>query len=237
MAKFSLRLDNNFCFLSHNTSTSQSSILLNRTSRKILHLQLSPSNHRLKLKILCSIKEKDNIKDEREKVGAGSGGLVNVVLVEELDRKVGLGRESGSREAGFDLVSPPWKNIPQRCKLIDTTSLGFVICNMDKVNLSVAIIPMSHQFGWNSSVAGLVQSSFFWGYAFSQLPGGWLAKLFGGRKVLEIGVLAWSLAMALVRVLADSWLDYSCQGFCVFVLNHVRQRSASTWNIVHDGKD
>ncbi|KAH0458078.1 hypothetical protein IEQ34_013393 [Dendrobium chrysotoxum] len=53
------------------------------------------------------------------------------------------------------------------------------------VNLSVAIIPMSHQFGWNSSTAGLVQSSFFWGYALSQLPGGWLAKLFGGRSLIS----------------------------------------------------
>lgn len=53
------------------------------------------------------------------------------------------------------------------------------------MNLSVAIIPMSHCFGWNSSVAGLVQSSFFWGYALSQLPGGWLAKIFGGRFVFE----------------------------------------------------
>ncbi|CAI0542662.1 unnamed protein product [Linum tenue] len=42
---------------------------------------------------------------------------------------------------------------------------------------------MSNQFGWSSSTAGLVQSSFFWGYALSQLPGGWLAKRFGGRSV------------------------------------------------------
>lgn len=204
MAKFTTRLDNNFCFLSHNTSTSQSSILLNRTSRKNLQLQLSPSKHRLNFEALCSIKEKENVKGEIEKVGGGasSGGLVNGVRVEELDRKTGLGRENASKEAGFDLVWPPWKNIPQRYKLIGTTSLAFVICNMDKVNLSVAIIPMSHQFGWNSSVAGVVQSSFFWGYALSQLPGGWLSKLFGGRKVLEIGVLAWSLATALVPVLA-----------------------------------
>ncbi|XVE63645.1 hypothetical protein DITRI_Ditri07aG0036600 [Diplodiscus trichospermus] len=202
MAKFSLRLDNNLCFLSHNTSTSQSSIFLNRNSPQNLQLWLSPSKHLLKFKVLCSIKEKENIKGEREKVSAGGGGLVNGVRVEELDGKAGLGRESGSSELGFDLVWPPWKNIPLRYKLIGTTSLAFVICNMDKVNLSVAIIPMSHQFGWNSSVAGLVQSSFFWGYAMSQLPGGLLAKLFGGRKVLEIGVLAWSLATALVPVLA-----------------------------------
>ncbi|KAG0461743.1 hypothetical protein HPP92_021723 [Vanilla planifolia] len=73
---------------------------------------------------------------------------------------------------------------------------------MDKVNLSVAIIPMSHQYGWNASTAGLVQSSFFWGYALSQLPGGWLSKLLGGRKVLEVGVMSWSLATMLVPLVA-----------------------------------
>lgn len=57
------------------------------------------------------------------------------------------------------------------------------------MNLSIAIIPMSHQFGWNSSTAGLVQSSFFWGYALSQLPGGWLAKTFGGRSVSNLRLL------------------------------------------------
>lgn len=35
-------------------------------------------------------------------------------------------------------------------------------------------------------MAGLVQSSFFWGYALSQLPGGWLSKIFGGRFVFFI---------------------------------------------------
>ncbi|KAK4481946.1 hypothetical protein RD792_012859 [Penstemon davidsonii] len=121
----------------------------------------------------------------------------------QLKEKGVLGEvKSGDGEVGFDWNWPPWKNLPQRYKLIGTTSLAFVVCNMDKVNLSIAIIPMSHQFGWNASVAGLVQSSFFWGYALSQLPGGWLAKIFGGRRVLQFGVLAWSLATALVPLLA-----------------------------------
>ncbi|XP_020100833.1 probable anion transporter 6, chloroplastic [Ananas comosus] len=114
------------------------------------------------------------------------------------------GEEEGCEgfEYKYELKWPPWEGLPERYKLIGTTSLAFVICNMDKVNLSVAVIPMSHQFGWNSSTAGLVQSSFFWGYALSQLPGGWLSKLFGGRKVLEVGVLAWSLATILVPLVA-----------------------------------
>ncbi|CAK9258764.1 unnamed protein product [Sphagnum jensenii] len=96
-----------------------------------------------------------------------------------------------------------WNSLPPRYKLVLTTSLAFVICNMDKVNMSVAIIPMSHQMGWNSSIAGLVQSSFFWGYAISQLPGGWLAARFTGQKVLRGGVVLWSLATAAVPSVAS----------------------------------
>ncbi|XP_011078539.1 probable anion transporter 6, chloroplastic [Sesamum indicum] len=157
-----------------------------------------PFKQSLKFRVSCSIKE-----TERENAAETQRILSGLEVNGQLKEKDGLG-EFGSvgGEVGFNWDWPPWKNLPQRYKLIGTTSLAFVVCNMDKVNLSVAIIPMSHQFGWNASVAGLVQSSFFWGYALSQLPGGWLAKVFGGRKVLEIGVLVWSLATALVPLLA-----------------------------------
>lgn len=49
------------------------------------------------------------------------------------------GLESGSGEVGFDWDWPPWKNIPRRYKLIGTTSLAFVICNMDKVVLALLL--------------------------------------------------------------------------------------------------
>ncbi|GFP94033.1 probable anion transporter 6 chloroplastic [Phtheirospermum japonicum] len=150
-----------------------------------------PSKQSLKFRVYCSIKETER-EDAAQTKKLLSGLEVNGQLKEE---------ESDGR-VGIDRGWPPWKNLPQRYKLIGTTSLAFVICNMDKVNLSIAIIPMSHQYGWNASVAGLVQSSFFWGYALSQLPGGWLAKVFGGSIVLEMGVLVWSLATALVPTVA-----------------------------------
>ncbi|KAL3535924.1 hypothetical protein ACH5RR_004385 [Cinchona calisaya] len=64
-----------------------------------------------------------------------------------------------------------------RDKLIGTTSFAFVICNMDKLNLSVAS-PMSHQFGWNSSTAGLIAISA------SKNGGAWD----NGKKYIEAGV-------------------------------------------------
>ncbi|OQU89923.1 hypothetical protein SORBI_3002G293500 [Sorghum bicolor] len=142
--------------------------------------------------------------------GGGAGGFASAVEKRSIPGIVGeeehgaTGEEEleGEVAGALELKWPPWEGLAERYKLIGATSLAFVICNMDKVNLSIAIIPMSHQYGWNSSTAGLVQSSFFWGYALSQLPGGWLAKLFGGRKVLEVGVVTWSLATAIVPVVA-----------------------------------
>ncbi|CAN6205081.1 unnamed protein product [Urochloa humidicola] len=140
--------------------------------------------------------------------GGGGGGFASAVEKRSVPGAVGedhgeRGEELEGEAAGaFELRWPPWEGLAERYKLIGATSLAFVICNMDKVNLSVAIIPMSHQYGWNSSTAGLVQSSFFWGYALSQLPGGWMAKLFGGRKVLEVGVVTWSLATAIIPAVA-----------------------------------
>ncbi|GAV82087.1 MFS_1 domain-containing protein [Cephalotus follicularis] len=193
--RITLRADS-FSFLSQNTYS--------HTSLKHQqHLHLLPSKNGFKFRVFCSVNDKESTVKESKRVATVN---VNGFGVDEtkskLDSGSELSHESESREVGFDWNWPPWKNVPERYKLIGTTSLAFVICNMDKVNLSIAIIPMSHQFGWSSSVAGLVQSSFFWGYAMSQLPGGWLAKIFGGRKVLQIGVLTWSLATALVPILA-----------------------------------
>ena len=66
------------------------------------------------------------------------------------------------------------------------------ICYIDRVNISVAIIPMAEQFGWSDTERGFVLSSFFVGYLVTQVLGGWMAGKFGGKVVLGFGVLWWS---------------------------------------------
>ncbi len=66
------------------------------------------------------------------------------------------------------------------------------ICYIDRVNISVAIIPMAEEFGWDQATRGLVLSAFFVGYLLTQIAGGWLADRLGGKLVLGIGVLFWS---------------------------------------------
>jgi len=74
----------------------------------------------------------------------------------------------------------------------------------DKVNLTIAILPIAHEFGWSSTVSGLVQSSFFWGFLIAQMPGGSLSSRAGGSRMLPTAVGVWSAATALLPFAATS---------------------------------
>ena len=52
---------------------------------------------------------------------------------------------------------------------------------------------MKEQFGWTETTKGLVLSSFFIGYLLLQVVSGLLANKYGGRVVLGVAVIAWSL--------------------------------------------
>ena len=51
----------------------------------------------------------------------------------------------------------------------------------------IAIIPLARAKGYDAAAKGLVLSSFFWGYLWLQLLGGWMADRFGGKRVLAAG--------------------------------------------------
>jgi ACS family sodium-dependent inorganic phosphate cotransporter len=93
---------------------------------------------------------------------------------------------------------------PRRWILVSGCFLSIVVCYIDRVNISYAILPMAKEFGWDTATQGWVLSSFFMGYLLTQLAGGWWAAHIGGRALLGFGVLWWSLFTALTP-LAASW--------------------------------
>lgn len=82
---------------------------------------------------------------------------------------------------------------PRRHNVVLLSFVAVFICYIDRVNISVAIIPMAADLGWSMQTQGLVLSSFFVGYLLLQVAGGQLADRFGGKVVLAAGVLLWSL--------------------------------------------
>lgn len=93
---------------------------------------------------------------------------------------------------------------PQRFRVVFLCFLSFLICNCDRINISVAILPMAKYYHWNQTTVGLIQSSFFWGYVLTQIPGGYFADKFGAKQVLSFGVITWSLSTVLVPAAASA---------------------------------
>jgi ACS family sodium-dependent inorganic phosphate cotransporter len=67
------------------------------------------------------------------------------------------------------------------------------ISYIDRTNISVGAIAMQAQLGWNETQKGAVFSAFFVGYMLMMVASGALAHRYGGRLVLGIAVIWWSL--------------------------------------------
>jgi len=82
---------------------------------------------------------------------------------------------------------------PKRYTLVALCFCASFICYIDRVNISVASIAMKDTFGWSDTVKGFVLSSFFVGYLLLQIGSGVLANRIGGKVVLGVAVVWWSV--------------------------------------------
>jgi MFS transporter, ACS family, solute carrier family 17 (sodium-dependent inorganic phosphate cotransporter), other len=81
----------------------------------------------------------------------------------------------------------------RRHVVVAFTVAAMFLAYTDRVNLAVAVVAMREQFHWSQSVKGLVLAGFFIGYFLFQVASGSLAQRFGGKRVLGLAVLWWSL--------------------------------------------
>uniref|UniRef100_A0A1L8DET6 Putative permease of the major facilitator superfamily protein n=2 Tax=Nyssomyia neivai TaxID=330878 RepID=A0A1L8DET6_9DIPT len=100
--------------------------------------------------------------------------------------------------------------------------LGFMLNYALRVNLTIAIVSMvsntttqvlnttdnstvaesaGQRFNWDSLQQNFVLGSFFWGYILTELPGGRLAELIGGRRVFGHSML-WASILTLITPFA-----------------------------------
>ena len=96
--------------------------------------------------------------------------------------------------------------LPYRFKVVFLSFVAVFICYIDRVNISVAIIPMQAQFGWSELQVGIILGSFYFGYMITMIIGGYLADKYGGKRVLGYGLLIWSLFTIITPFFAYSGL-------------------------------
>lgn len=93
------------------------------------------------------------------------------------------------------MKSPPRSSHYQTVVLLCFAAV--FISYLDRTNISVASIAMQEQFGWTETTKGIVLSSFFAGYLVLQVASGTLANRYGGKVVLGVAVVWWSLLTVL----------------------------------------
>jgi MFS transporter, ACS family, solute carrier family 17 (sodium-dependent inorganic phosphate cotransporter), other len=81
--------------------------------------------------------------------------------------------------------------------LIGLIFLAACLAYTDRVNISVAALAMQQEFGWSQTQKGFILSSFFIGYMLCLLLSGWLATRFGGKRLLGLAVVIWSVCTLL----------------------------------------
>lgn len=126
--------------------------------------------------------------------------------------------------AGDDLTvaqEKRWYRQPLRRRFVvaGLAFFGFCIIYMLRVNLSVAIVAMTANqthtddngtiaiypdFTWDSNTQGFILGSFFYGYIVTQIPGGWLATRYGGKRVFLAGIGATASLTLLTPILTKT---------------------------------
>jgi len=93
--------------------------------------------------------------------------------------------------------APALKDSPQRWWLLALLFTAMLISYVHRGAFSVAAPFMAKDLNLSKAGIGIVLSSFFWVYAFMQVPAGWIVDRFGTRRAYSLGFLFWSLATAL----------------------------------------
>ncbi|PWA56250.1 Major facilitator superfamily [Artemisia annua] len=88
--------------------------------------------------------------------------------------------------------------IPTRYLIVILTFICTSVCYVERVGFSIAYTVAADAEGVSQSSKGTILSTFYYGYALSQVPGGWAAQKIGGRRVLLLSFILWSLTCALV---------------------------------------
>uniref|UniRef100_A0A0D9XPX4 Major facilitator superfamily (MFS) profile domain-containing protein n=1 Tax=Leersia perrieri TaxID=77586 RepID=A0A0D9XPX4_9ORYZ len=87
---------------------------------------------------------------------------------------------------------------PKRYVIVLLTFICTNVCYIERVGFSIAYTVAADAVGTNQANKGMILSMFYYGYVLSQIPGGWAAQRVGGRLVLLLSFVLWSLICAVV---------------------------------------
>jgi MFS transporter, ACS family, glucarate transporter len=85
-------------------------------------------------------------------------------------------------------------------------TLMSVLLYLDRFAVGIAAEYIREDLRMSQTQMAWFVSAFFWSYAFCQVPGGWFSDRFGGRIMLTIYILAWSIVTGLMGFAHAVWM-------------------------------
>jgi len=89
---------------------------------------------------------------------------------------------------------------------------------LDRVAMSIAILPISSEFGYSETIKGQISSAVSYGYGAAILPIGLAVSVVSSRLLMIIGVCLWSLATLGTPIMAE----LSSNGYILLPLLSIR---------------
>jgi ACS family sodium-dependent inorganic phosphate cotransporter len=113
---------------------------------------------------------------------------------------------------------------------------------LDRVAMSVALLPISQEYGYTDAVKGAISSFFSLGYGFAILPAGIIVATASPRIVMALGVALWSVSTiatpAAVGIAVDNMVPLlfvrACVGAGESVIFPTIQRLLQAWMLPNE---
>ena len=110
------------------------------------------------------------------------------------------------QEPPTELESHPPKATRTRFSVLAWLCLAATIAYICRNSISVAESTIRQELGLSVTQMGGVFSAFFLTYALGQVPSGWLADVWGTRRLLPVLSVCWSLATAALSLASGMWM-------------------------------
>lgn len=101
-----------------------------------------------------------------------------------------------------------------RHALLSVLTLMSVLLYLDRFAVNIASEFIREDLRMSQTQMSWFISAFFWSYALCQVPAGWLSDRFGGRLMLSLYILAWSVFTGLMGVAGAVWAVLWLRVFC-----------------------
>ena len=90
-------------------------------------------------------------------------------------------------------------------RLVPFCFLLYILCYIDRINVSFAALTMNKELGLSGYIYGLAAGAFFWGYCLLEVPSNLIMESVGARIWLTRIMVSWGLLSAATAFVVGPW--------------------------------